>query len=107
MKARRKVAIDIWDELPKFAAKDVRPIIGDLRDGLGALRDARFNIVLASNLLEHFEPDVTSQIVRDVFLSMSRGNFINIQQTFAMPTNIILMTIRIAVFLQMFSCPNR
>lgn len=83
VKARRKVALDIWDELPKYAADDVRPIIGDLRAGLGVLGNEKFNVALASNLLEHFEPDVTARIVSEVFASMSPGgNFIIIQPNF-------------------------
>jgi len=83
LKARRKVALDIWDELPLHTASDVKPVICDLRAGLGFLGDEKFDIALASNLLEHFEPDVTAQIVSDVFSVMSPGGkFIVIQPNF-------------------------
>lgn len=83
VQAREKVALDIWDELPRYAAKNVRPIVADLRAGLGAIRNQKFDIVLASNLLEHFEPDVTAKIVAEVFSIMAPGgNFVIVQPNF-------------------------
>lgn len=83
LKARRKVALDIWDELPRHTASDVQPIVCDLRSGLGSLDNEKFDVALASNLLEHFEPDVTAEIVSQVFSLMSPGGqFIVIQPNF-------------------------
>lgn len=83
LKARRKVALDIWDELPQHTAGDVQPFVCDLRAGLGFLNGEKFDVVLASNLLEHFEPDMTARIVAEVFSAMSvGGRFIIIQPNF-------------------------
>lgn len=83
VRARRKVAVDIWDELGKHTAPGVQPVIADLVAGLGPLNGERFDVALASNLLEHFEPDVTARIVADVYAHLNPGGrFIVIQPNF-------------------------
>ena len=81
--ASRRVAIDVWPELPAHAAPGVEPIVADISNGLPSLGDASFDVVLASNLLEHFAPDHASAIVSDVArLLRPEGRFILIQPNF-------------------------
>jgi hypothetical protein len=81
--AARKVAIDVWPDLSKYAASDVRCIQHDLSLGLPSFGDDRFDVVLASNVLEHFEPDVVSRLMGDIFACLrSHGRFVVIQPNF-------------------------
>jgi SAM-dependent methyltransferase len=81
--AARKVAIDMWPELPKYAAPDVQPLQHDLSRGLPALGGDQFDVVLASNVLEHFEPDIAARLIAEVFACLRvPGRFIVIQPNF-------------------------
>jgi SAM-dependent methyltransferase len=60
--AARRVAVDIWTELPRHAAGGVEPVVLDIAGGLGTFGRASFDVVLASNLLEHFPPDTALQV---------------------------------------------
>ena len=71
--ARRRVAIDIWPELPRFAGNGVEPIVLDLASGLDTLADGTFDVVLASNLFEHFAPDVVPIVIGGVSRLLKRG----------------------------------
>ena len=83
VRAARKVAVDLWDELPQHAAADVQPLQIDLTRGLAALGEGKFDVALASNLMEHFEPDVAAKLAGDVFAQLNPGGrFILIQPNF-------------------------
>jgi len=83
VRAGRKVAVDLWREFPRYAAGDVEPIVLDAAAGLGTLGAEQFDVVLASNLLEHFETDAVSAMVDDVAtLLRPSGRFIIIQPNF-------------------------
>jgi len=83
VRAARKVALDSWQELPKHAADDVQPIQHDLSQGLTVLGEQQFDVVMASNVLEHFEPDAASSLVAEVFAHLrEKGRFIVIQPNF-------------------------
>ena len=73
VRAARKVAVDLWDELPQHAAADVQPLQIDLTHGLAALGEGKFDVALASNLMEHFEPDVAAKLAGDVFAQLNPG----------------------------------
>jgi SAM-dependent methyltransferase len=63
VRARRRVAVDVWPELPGHAGPGVEPLVMDIAPDLASLGDASFDVVLASNLLEHFEPDTAATVV--------------------------------------------
>lgn len=82
-RAARKVAVDLWREFPRHAAPDVLPLILDVGSGLPSLGVGRFDAVLASNLLEHFDPDRAAQVAADVAaLLRPGGRFIIVQPNF-------------------------
>src|SRR5215813_5323737 len=64
--AERRVAADLWPETERFAASGVQPIMIDVCTELGMLGESVFDVVLASNVLEHFAPDVVAAVVSDV-----------------------------------------
>ena len=81
--AARKVAIDVWPDVHHYAAPDVQAIQHDLVLGLPSLREDQFDIVMASNVLEHFNPDVAAQLIAEVFACLrANGRFIVIQPNF-------------------------
>jgi hypothetical protein len=63
VRAARRVAADRWADMPAHAAPGVEPLVRDVAQGLPALGDASFDVVLASNLLEHFAPDEAASLV--------------------------------------------
>ena len=84
VRAARRVAVDIWPELPRFAGQGVQPLVMDLSTGLPSFGAASFDVVLASNVLEHFLPDDAAAVVSDVFtLLRPDGRLIVIQPNFA------------------------
>jgi SAM-dependent methyltransferase len=83
VRAARKFALDVWPELSNYAAADVQPIVHDLSTGLPIWDALSFDAVLASNVLEHFEPDMASQLVGAIFnILQTDGRFIIIQPNF-------------------------
>jgi SAM-dependent methyltransferase len=84
VRAARRVAVDIWPELPRFARDGVQPLVMDLSTGLPSFGAASFDVVLASNVLEHFLPDDAAAVVSAVFtLLRAGGRLIVIQPNFA------------------------
>ena len=61
--ARRRVAVDRWPGLPQHAAPGVEPVLLDVATGLDTLAAEAFDAVLASNILEHFAPDMVPTVV--------------------------------------------
>ena len=84
VRAVRRVAVDVWPELPRFAGDGVHALVLDVSTGLPSLGPQSFDVVLASNLLEHFDPDVVLSVAADVFaLLRPGGRLIAIQPNFA------------------------
>ena len=61
VRAARRVAVDIWPDMPRHAAPGVEPLVMDAATELRTLGAGSFDVVLASNVLEHFEPDAASR----------------------------------------------
>ena len=58
--------MDLWPEVVTHAATGVTPMALDVARDLSTLGQSAFDVVLASNVLEHFEPDTAAAVVRDV-----------------------------------------
>jgi SAM-dependent methyltransferase len=82
--AQHKVAIDVWQRLPEYAGADVRAIVHDLEFGLlPVLEGQQFDVVLASNLLEHLQLDAVSCLATEVRDCLrAGGRFIVIQPNY-------------------------
>lgn len=79
----RRVAVDIWPGVARHAAPGVEPMVLDASTGLKTLGAASFDAVLASNVLEHFEPETAASIAGDVLtLLKPGGRFIVVQPNF-------------------------
>jgi SAM-dependent methyltransferase len=83
VRAARRVALDIWPDLPAFAAPGVEAVVLDASVGLQSLGSSSFDVVLASNFLEHFAPDVAVLVVDGVrTLLRPGGRFVIVQPNF-------------------------
>jgi len=75
-----RVAVDIWPETARYAAPGVETKILDVSRDLASLGTSSFDAVLASNILEHFEPGVASSVVEDVARLLKPGGRLLIVQ---------------------------
>jgi SAM-dependent methyltransferase len=84
VRAKRRVAVDVWPELRHFSGSGVEPVVLDVATGLATFPPDSFDVVLASNILEHFDPDVTASIASNILTLLRRGGrLIIIQPNFA------------------------
>ena len=81
--AARRVAVDIWPDVVRFAGPGVESVVLDASRDLSTLGAASFDTVLASNILEHFDPGVAASVVEDLGrLLKPGGRLIVIQPNF-------------------------
>jgi SAM-dependent methyltransferase len=81
--AARRVAVDIWPDVARFAAPGVEAVVLDVARDLARLGTSTFDTILASNILEHFEPGVAVSVVDDFGrLLKPEGRLIVIQPNF-------------------------
>ncbi|WP_083751101.1 class I SAM-dependent methyltransferase [Kribbella sp. ALI-6-A] len=64
VKAKRVVAMDLDSTVDRAAAAHVEPVIGDCTD-LGKFEDGTFDVVFASNLLEHLDRDSSNRLLAE------------------------------------------
>lgn len=83
VRAARRVAVDIWPELPACAAPGVEAVVLDIARGLDAVGSSSFDVVLASNILEHFSSADIGPVVDGVRAVLrSGGRFVIVQPNF-------------------------
>lgn len=83
VRAARRVAVDVWDGVITHAAAGVTPMVLDATRELPTLGVGRFDVALASNVLEHFAPETAASVVRDIaVLLKSGGHLLVIQPNF-------------------------
>ena len=83
VRAARRVAVDIWPDMPTFAAPGVEPVVLDVSRGLQSLGSSSFDVVLASNVLEHFSPSAVAPVVDGVAAALrGGGRFVVVQPNF-------------------------
>ena len=82
-RAARRVAVDVWPGISAHAAPGVETQVLDLVGGLPSLGAARFDAVLASNVLEHFAPGEVDRVVAGIAAVLRPGGrLIAIQPNF-------------------------
>lgn len=64
VRARRVVAMDLDKTVERAAASHVTPVVGDCAD-LSAFEDGSFDVVFASNLLEHLDRRDASRLLAE------------------------------------------
>jgi SAM-dependent methyltransferase len=81
--ATRRVAVDVWPGVAQYAGTGVQPVVMDASRELRSLGECAFDVVLASNVLEHFAPDTAASVVGDVAgLLKPGGRIVIIQPNF-------------------------
>jgi SAM-dependent methyltransferase len=81
--AAERVAVDIWPGLSGFAGAAVQPVVLDASCDLRTLGESTFDVVLASNVLEHFAPDVAGRVTADIAAVLKpQGRVIVVQPNF-------------------------
>lgn len=81
--AARRVAVDIWPGVAQHAAAGVEAVVLDASRNLSRVGVAMFDVALASNVLEHFEPDVAGEVVRDLHAVLRpQGRLVLVQPNF-------------------------
>jgi SAM-dependent methyltransferase len=60
--AARRIAIDLWPEMPRHLASGVEGIVGPA-DGLDAIGDGAVDYAFSSNLFEHLTQDEVSSVL--------------------------------------------
>jgi SAM-dependent methyltransferase len=84
VRAARRVAVDSWPEFRTFADAGVETTVLDAAQHLTGLGAGRFDVALASNVLEHFEPDTAAAVIGDIALILKpQGRLIVVQPNFA------------------------
>jgi SAM-dependent methyltransferase len=78
--AARRVAVDVWPELARYAAAGVETRVLDISRDLATLGASSFDAVLASNILEHFEPGIAISVVEGICRSLTPGGRLIIVQ---------------------------
>ena len=78
--AARRVAVDIWPEITRYAAAGVETRVLDISRDLATLGASSFDAVLASNILEHFEPGIAISVVEGICRSLTPGGRLIIVQ---------------------------
>jgi len=81
--AERRVAVDLWPGVTRHAGEGVRAQVLDVSRNLRDLGASTFDVVLASNVLEHFMPDTAAAVVGDVHAVLKPGGrFLIVQPNF-------------------------
>jgi len=73
VRAARRVAVDNWPGFQSHAAGGVETQVLDLSTGLDQIGARSFDVVLASNVIEHFEPDAAATLVDGVAAALRPG----------------------------------
>ena len=80
VRAERRVALDVWRDMPRHAAPGVEPVVADAAAALTTFGAGAFDVVLASNLLEHFPPDDGARLAADLFALLRPGGRLLVMQ---------------------------
>jgi SAM-dependent methyltransferase len=73
VRAPRRVAVDVWPEITRYAAAGVEARVLDASRELPSLGEAAFDVALASNVLEHFDADTAAAVVGDLHRLLKPG----------------------------------
>lgn len=78
-----KTAVDIWPGFTKYAGKNVSCIEMDVRKGLDKISKEKFDLIIASNLLEHLTMNETDKLLSDCRkILRQNGKLVLIQPNF-------------------------
>jgi hypothetical protein len=83
LRAKEKTAVDIWSGFRQFADADVATVVQDLRIGLGKLKKRQYDVIIASNFLEHLMMKEATHLLDECHNCLKKnGRIILIQPNF-------------------------
>lgn len=77
--ARRRIAIDSWDDFPKYAAPGVECVVGQVMK-LEFLADESIDFAFASNLFEHLSQQELRLVLEQLAQKLSQGGTLTLLQ---------------------------
>jgi SAM-dependent methyltransferase len=77
--AKRRIALDVWPDLPRHLAPGVEAIVGPVTD-LGFLADGSVDFAFASNLFEHIQQETFAGVLDALRAKISARGTLNILQ---------------------------
>jgi SAM-dependent methyltransferase len=77
--AKRRIAIDLWPQFPRFLDAGVEPVVGAATD-LAFLADGSVDFAFASNLFEHLSQAQLQTVLEGLRPKLSRRGTLNILQ---------------------------
>jgi hypothetical protein len=79
VEAKRRIALDVWPDFPRFLAPGVEAIVGPVTE-LGFLADSSVDFAFASNLFEHIPQEAFVRVLAGLRQKLSVRGTINILQ---------------------------
>ena len=79
IRGARRIAVDIWDGMPRYVAAGIETHVGSVTD-LGFIPDRSVDFVFASNLFEHLTQNEFSIVMEQVRDKLIPGGTFNILQ---------------------------
>lgn len=79
VKARRRIALDLWPEMPKYVGPGVESRVGPVTD-LSFLKDGEVDFAFASNLFEHITKEELACVLRQLETKLSKHGLLCILQ---------------------------
>ena len=80
--ARRRIAVDLWPDMPSHVASDVQAVVGPVTD-LSEIEEGAVDYAFASNLFEHLTQEDVSQVLRELEQRLSgRGRLTLVQPNY-------------------------
>lgn len=77
--AKRRIALDVWPEFPRYLAPGVEAIVAPVTD-LQALPDRSVDFAFASNLFEHIPQEMFARVLDGLRSKLSARGSLNILQ---------------------------
>lgn len=86
VRSRHRVALDQWEDFPKYLESDVRPIVAPVTD-LSTIEDGSIDYAFASNLFEHISQAAFGEVLSQLKCKISsRGTLAILQPNYRYAT---------------------
>jgi len=77
--ARRRIALDLWPDMPRHVAPGVEAIVAPVSD-LSGITDSSVDYAFASNLFEHVPQDVFATVLEQLKAKLSQRGTLTVLQ---------------------------
>jgi SAM-dependent methyltransferase len=77
--ARRRIAVDCWEDFPNYVDPEVQRVVGNVTD-LGFIEGGAVDFAFASNLFEHLSRDVFADVLDILRVKLASAGTLNILQ---------------------------